>query len=139
LKTPSITWVPEAAPVVDFAPASIAKRELAAWGGLQVETLQITRREPFEHRFHGRRHLLFAAERASHYGGETYVEGSPGSRLRELSGKLTFVPAGHRFYGWYHPRVLTQLVYVYIDPTNLFVPCGARFNDYQIQAAIICS
>jgi AraC family transcriptional regulator len=35
--------------------------------------------------------------------------------LREFNCKLSFVPAGHRFYGWQTPRVLTRVTYFYID------------------------
>jgi AraC family transcriptional regulator len=133
LRNLSLTRILEAAPAVDFAPASIAMREFAGWSGLQVETLHITRRQPFEHRFHGRRHLLFAAERATRDHGETYVEGLPASRLREFSGTLTFVPAGHRFHEWHDPRALTRLVYVYIDPKNPFVPFGSRLSEIEFK------
>src|SRR5205807_1565396 len=34
---------------------------------------------------------------------------------REFNCKLSFVPAGHRFYGWQTPRVLTRVTYFYID------------------------
>jgi AraC family transcriptional regulator len=39
----------------------------------------------------------------------------PKSTLREFNCKLSFVPAGHRFYGWQTPRVLTRVTYFYID------------------------
>jgi len=40
----------------------------------------------------------------------------PKSTLREFSHKLSFVPAGHRFFGWQKPRVLARVTYFYIDP-----------------------
>jgi AraC family transcriptional regulator len=39
----------------------------------------------------------------------------PKSTLREFNCKLSFVPAGRRFYGWQKPRVLTRVTYFYID------------------------
>ena len=35
--------------------------------------------------------------------------------MREFNCKLSLVPAGHRFYGWQTPRVLTRVTYFYID------------------------
>jgi len=59
--------------------------------------------------------LLIAYERAERDDGETLIEGLPKSTLREFNCKLSFVPAGHRFYGWQTPRVLTRVTYFYID------------------------
>jgi AraC family transcriptional regulator len=51
--------------------------------------------------------------------------------MREFNSKLSFVPAGHRFYGWQTPRVLTRVTYFYIDLQDpLFDP------DSGITAAI---
>ena len=59
--------------------------------------------------------MLVAYERAERDDGETLIEGLPKSTLREFNCKLSFVPAGHRFYGWQTPRVLTRVTYFYID------------------------
>jgi AraC family transcriptional regulator len=65
--------------------------------------------------------LLIAYERAERHDGETLIEGLPKSTLREFNCRLSFVPAGHRFYGWQTPRVLTRVTYIYIDlPDRLF-------------------
>jgi AraC family transcriptional regulator len=73
------------------------------------------RRETFEYCFQASRHLLIAHERGERDDGETLIEGLPKSTLREFNCKLSFVPAGHRFYGWQTPRVLTRVTYFYID------------------------
>jgi AraC family transcriptional regulator len=59
--------------------------------------------------------LLIVHERAERHDGETLIEGLPKSTQREFNCKLSFVPAGHRFYGWQTPRVLTRVTYFYID------------------------
>jgi AraC family transcriptional regulator len=51
--------------------------------------------------------------------GDTFVEGLPRSRLRDVSRKLTFVPAGHEYYEWQEPRVLTRIVHFYFDPAKM--------------------
>jgi AraC family transcriptional regulator len=101
--------------IVDISPPDIARRRLAHWGAIQADNVRITRRETFEDGFQARRHLLIAYERAERDDGETVIEGLPKSTLREFNCKLSFVPAGHRFYGWQTPRVLTRVTYFYID------------------------
>jgi AraC family transcriptional regulator len=101
--------------IVEISPPDIARRRLANWGAIQADTVTVTRRETFEYGFQARRHLLIAYERAERDDGETLIEGLPKSTLREFNCKLSFVPAGHRFYGWQTPRVLTRVTYFYID------------------------
>src|SRR5450631_1375618 len=102
-------------PIVEISPPDIVRRRLANWGAIQADAVKVTRRETFEYRFQARRHLLIAYERAERHEGETQIEGLPKSTLREFNWKLSFVPAGHRFYGWQTPRVLTRVTYFYID------------------------
>jgi AraC family transcriptional regulator len=104
-----------ASSIVDISPPDIAHRRMTHWGAIQADNVKITRRETFEYGFQARRHLLVAYERAERDDGETLIEGLPKSTLREFNCKLSFVPAGHRFYGWQTPRVLTRVTYFYID------------------------
>jgi AraC family transcriptional regulator len=109
--------------IVEISPPDIALRQSANWGAIQADTVRVTRRETFEYSFQSRRHLLIAYERAERDDGETLIEGLPKSTLREFNCKLSFVPAGHRFYGWQTPRVLTRVTYFYIDTQDpLFDP-----------------
>jgi AraC family transcriptional regulator len=112
----SLAGVPSPAPsIVEISPPDIARRRLANWGAIQADAVKVTRRETFEYGFQARRHLLIAYERAERDDGETLIEGLPKSTLREFNCKLSFVPAGHRFYGWQTPRVLTRVTYFYLD------------------------
>src|SRR5216684_4100300 len=112
----SLPGFPSPAPsIVEISPPDIVRRRLANWGAIQADTVKLTRRETFEDGFQARRHLLIAYERAERHDGETLIEGLPKSTLREFNCKLSFVPAGHRFYGWQTPRVLTRVTYFYID------------------------
>jgi AraC family transcriptional regulator len=106
---------PPPASIVKISPSDIARRRLMNWGALQADAVKVTRRETFEYGFQARRHLLIAYERAEREDGETLIEGLPRSTLREFNRKLCLVPAGHRFYGWQTPRVLTRVTYFYID------------------------
>jgi AraC family transcriptional regulator len=101
--------------IVEISPPDIVCRRLENWGAIQADTVEVIRRGTFEYRFQARRHLLIAYERAERQDGETFIEGLPKSTLREFNCKLSFVPAGHRFYGWETPRVLTRVAYFYID------------------------
>src|SRR6266403_504558 len=117
--------------VVEISPPDIARRRSASWGAIQADNVKITRRETYEYGFQARRHLLIAYERAERDDGETLIEGLPRSTLREFNCKLSLVPAGHRFYGWQRPRVLTRVTYFYIDLQNPLsdpesgIPCPA--------------
>jgi AraC family transcriptional regulator len=107
--------------IVDISPPDIARRQLANWGRIQADNVRVIRRETFEDGFQAQRHLLIAYERAERHDGETLIEGLPKSTLREFNCRLSFVPAGHRFFGWQTPRVLTRVTYIYIDlPDRLF-------------------
>ena len=118
-----VTLVSSPPSIVEISPPDIARRRLANWGAIQADTVKVIRRETFEYRFQARRHLLVAYERAERHDGETHIEGLPKSTLREFNCKLSFVPAGHRFYGWQTPRVLTRVTYFYIDVQDpLFDP-----------------
>ncbi len=130
---PNLSPASATAPAVNLSPANIAKRHSAQWRGLQVETFQITQREPFEYKFRGDRHLLIAAEVAARDDGETCVEGLPKSRLSDLSGKLTFIPAGHGFRSWHKPRVLSRTVFLYIDPNSPILPPEVRLNEIEFK------
>lgn len=103
-------------PLVRIAPSDMVDRQFAEWPGLRADLATARQRVPFDCEFRSHYHLLIAAEHSEREDGETSVEGLPKSTLRSLSGKLTFVPAGHRYWGWQQPRVLARVDYFYIDP-----------------------
>jgi AraC family transcriptional regulator len=111
--------------IVEISPPDIARRRLSNWGGIQADDVRVIRRKTFEDGFQAQRHLLIAYERAERLDGETFIEGLPKSTLREFNYKLSFVPAGHRFYGWQTPRVLTRVTYIYIDPPDRLFDRGS--------------
>jgi AraC family transcriptional regulator len=119
--------------MVDFAPSEIVRRRSAAWSGLIVETVEIMRHKPFEYRFRAPCHLLIAAEISERHEGETFVEGLPRSSLRNFTGKLTFVPAGHEFRGSQKPRALNRTTYFYIDPCGPLADPALRFGEIEFR------
>jgi len=121
-------------PRVAFAPPSIARHEIAAWNAVQADNVDIVRHEPFDYTFEvSSRHLLIASERAERYDGETLVEGLPKSQLRAWNGRMTFVPAGHRFYGWQKPRALSRVTFLYIDPSSSLLQREPRFATTEFR------
>jgi len=107
-----------AMPHIAVTPPAIAQRQSADWGLVQPEQVEVIRHECFDYEFKGSRHLLIASERAERHDGETLVEGLPRSNRREWNRRMTFIPAGHRFYGWQKPRALLRSTFLYIDPLS---------------------
>src|SRR6266481_1182353 len=129
----------EARPVVDYSPSEIVRRHSAAWSGLIVETVEVMQHKPFEYGFRAPCHLLIAAELAERHDGETVVEGLPRSTLRNFSGKLTFVPAGHDFHGSQRPRVLPRVTFFYIDPRGPLADPALRFGEIEFKPRLFFS
>ena len=121
------------APIVQIAPSDIARRDIASWNGVQADAVQVVRQEPFEYGIRTPHHLLIMTERAARDDGETLVEGLPTSTLREFSRKLSLVPAGHRFFGWQKPRLLTRVTYFYIDPRGPLIDPELRFAETEFK------
>jgi AraC-like DNA-binding protein len=104
---------------VEICPSDIVKRRIVTWDGMAAEMVQATTRERIEFRFRAPFHLLAVCDQGMRSNGDTFVEGLPRSRLRDVARKLTFVPAGHEYYEWQEPRVLTRMVYFYFDPAKM--------------------
>src|ERR1700730_7249114 len=118
---------------VSFSPPNIANRRVTDWGAIRADTVHITRRERFEYGYQAPCQLLISAERSERDAGEARSEGLPKSSLRDVSRKLSFVPAGHRFHGWQAPRVLTRVTYFYIAPRGLQVAPELRFSEIAMR------
>jgi AraC family transcriptional regulator len=114
-----------------FTPSDIVRRQTAAWRGLSAEALQITDLQRFDYGYRGSQHLLIASERAERNDGQTRV-GDLRSNLRDLTRKLTFVPANNRFQGWQDPRVLSRVTYFYIDPSGPLLDPELRFDTMEL-------
>jgi AraC-like DNA-binding protein len=88
--------------VLGMSPSDVARRQGACWGPLAGEVVQVTQQAMFETQFCASAHLLIAADRGERHEGETFLEGLPRSSLRNMSRKLTLVPAGRRFHASGH-------------------------------------
>lgn len=106
---------------VEVYPPDIVKRRTVTWDGMTAEIIQATKHDRVETRFCAPVHLLAVCERGMRDDGETFVEGLPRSQLRNLTQKLTFVPAGHAYHECQEPRILSRVAYFYFDPARLSV------------------
>jgi AraC family transcriptional regulator len=118
---------------VRFTPPDIARRDIARWNGVAVDTVSVMRHEPYEFGLQASCHLLIMAERGERDDGETLVEGLPTSTRRKFSGRLSFVPSGHRFGGWLKPRLLTRVTYFYIDPSGPLLDPELHFAETEFK------
>ncbi len=118
---------------VRLDPDDFVERTSADWPGLQADVVTARERKPFDYRLRSKYHLLIAAEHSERDDGETSVEGLPTSTLRSLSGKLTFIPAGHDCFGWQDPRVLMRISYFYVDPQALPLDEELRFSEIEFK------
>ncbi len=109
----------ESSSTVEVSPASSVKRRMVRWSGMAAEIVQSTSRGKTEFRFRAPVHLLILCERGTRQSGQTVVEGLPPSRLRDVTRKLTFVPAGHEYSDCHDQRSPLRLVFFYIDPSEL--------------------
>jgi AraC family transcriptional regulator len=114
---------------VQFDPPDIVQRHIKRWNGIETDTVEIVRREQYAYRHKASCHLLVMAERAERDDGETVVDGLPKSTLRNFSGRLSFIPGGHRLCGWQKPRVLARVTYFYIDPRGPLLDPELRFAE----------
>ena len=118
-------------PTVEILPHGAATRRGMEWHGMGVEFFQAARQERIEYRFRSRAHLLVAYEHGVRRDGETFVEGTPGSTLRNVARKLTFAPSGHEYREWHEPRTPMGVMYFHFDPDKLEVESEtnvARFS-----------
>jgi AraC family transcriptional regulator len=101
-------------PVVDAV-----KCRTRAWGGMVAEIVETTKQARLEFRYRGPRHLLVVYERGVRSDGDTFVEDLPRSKLRDVTGKLTFVPAGRAYHEWHEPCTPMRVVSFYFDGAGM--------------------
>lgn len=116
-------------PRIDYFPSHIVKRRPANWLGLEAESVELTEPQTYAYDFQAPCHLLIAPELSQRFDGETTLDGLPKSSRRDLTAKMTFVPAGSRFRGWQKPRVLSKVSFFYIDPRGPLLDPNLRFGE----------
>ena len=107
---------------VEVYPPDSVQRRWVKWGGIAAEIVAATRRERLEFHFRAPVHLLVVCDQGVRSDGDTFVEGLPRSKRRDVRRRLTVVPAGHAYHEWQEPRVLARMVYFYFDPAAMPTP-----------------
>src|SRR5262245_29339856 len=113
---------------VDIAAVAAFRRRLLG-DGMMAELVQSTSREKIEYRYRGSSHLLVAWEKGIRSDGETFVEDTPRSTLRNVTRKLTFIPAGRLYFEWHQQCTVTRLMYFYIDAGEPELPLSPAASD----------
>jgi AraC family transcriptional regulator len=104
---------------VEISPPESVRRHAVVGDRIAVESVQSIIRSKVQYRFCAPSHLLVMYEKGERHDGETFVEGLPRSKLRNLERRLTFVPAGHEYHEWHEPRGRTRLMHFYFAPEKL--------------------
>jgi AraC family transcriptional regulator len=119
-------------PIVEISPHDSVERRAASWPGMAAEIVQATGSNRLEFRFCAPVHLLAVYERGMRHEGETFVEGLPGSTLRDFGRKLVLVPAGHVYRDWQEPRIRTRVTYFYFDPAALAINADLSVTELPL-------
>lgn len=115
--------------IVDISPRDAVNRRSTNLDGMSAEIVDATSHSRTEYRFRAPVHLLAVYEHASRHDGETFVEGLPRSRLRNMTRKFTFVPAGHEYHEWQEPRTPARIMHFYLDPAKLDIYSDMGITD----------
>jgi AraC-like DNA-binding protein len=117
---------------VEISPTDGVKRRAIVWDGMAAEIVQVVRHERIEFGFRAPRHVLIVYEHGERSAGETMIEGLARSTRRDLTRKLTFVPAGHEYRDWQEPRKLARMAFFYFDPETMPVQSEAGSAGRQL-------
>ena len=107
--------------VVRISPTDAVSRRTAKWPGMEVEIVQANRRGRIDYHSCAPFPMLVVHERGVRHDGCTVVDGLPKSSPQDCSRKLVFVPAGHKYDEWYEQRMLSRLVFFYLNPAQLAI------------------
>jgi AraC-like DNA-binding protein len=126
-----------------LSPPRTLELKASEWRGVRAVAIKLTTRAPIDFNLTEKSHLLVALEHARRYAGETLVEGLPKSTRRDLTHKLTFIPAGCAFSGWMKPLESLQAILFYIDPSLMAADAASElrprlfFDDDGIWATVL--
>jgi AraC family transcriptional regulator len=124
-------------PTVQITPVELVERVGTGCPGWFVETMCAPIGSRLELEFQGPVHLLVMYE-GSRRDGETSIDGFAPSKTRNLTRKLTFVPAGFGYRERLEGAVCTRLTFLYLDPTVLRndeennYPARVHFEDSAV-------
>jgi AraC family transcriptional regulator len=98
------------------------------WASLAVQHVVSPQLEPYEFSLHSSRHYI-ALMNGYRRDGETAAEDLPRSTLRDIQGKLVFIPAGCRMSGWSQPAGMPiTFTAAYIEPSICTSPTDGTYQ-----------
>jgi AraC family transcriptional regulator len=109
---------------VKISSTSPVMRRAAIWEGMAAEVVKTTGHNNAEYRLKGDVHLLAISDHGERSSADTSVEGLPRSRIYDLRGRITVVPAGRAYHEKHEARGLTSTLFVYLDPKKLPISTG---------------
>jgi AraC family transcriptional regulator len=114
---------------VEISPIDAVKRHSTGRYGIVVESIYAPIGSRIQIHYNGPVHLLVLYEDGARRDGETSIDGLPPSRLRKLTNKLTFVPAGHSYREWHDTSAPMRVTYLYLPPAKLqtFIQADAAY------------
>jgi AraC family transcriptional regulator len=118
--------------IVTFTPSEFVRHHVVAWQGIAGGLVQTAAQVRVSCDYRAHYHLLVASE-GGHDDGELSLDGLPGSRIRPLSRKLSFIPAGHHVRGWKKPQASGSTAFFYIDPRGPLVDPELRFAEIEFK------
>ena len=124
-------------PTVNIAPHRMVSRIGTTWRSMGIELVKATAQERTDYAFHSSSHLLVAYQHGVRRDGESFVEGLPRSKLRDVARKLTLVPAGHRYREWHDPRTPICVTFLYFDPAELEIDSSQRFSEMSLSPRLL--
>ncbi|MGZ5127598.1 MAG: helix-turn-helix domain-containing protein [Xanthobacteraceae bacterium] len=114
--------------LAEFFPANAVERRSVTLSGIVIEFVTGAGNLTLKSQIKGSRHVLIAYEHGLRADGETSIQGLPKSSTRDLTHKLSFVPAGHEYRERHDPLFDLSAIYIYFDPADLNDPTGLTAN-----------
>jgi AraC family transcriptional regulator len=115
LPTPSASAAHLFGRTVEISPIDAVKRHTTGRYEMLTESIYAPAQRRIECRFRAPSNLLVMYDDGIRRDGETSIDGLAPSKLRNITNKLTFVPANRAYYEWHEPRTPMRFSYLYLD------------------------
>ena len=122
---------------VEISPPDMVTRHMVARESVAVEIVQSVTSARIEHTFCADRHLLVVCEEGVRQDGETILGDLYRSRLRNMTHKLTFVPAGQAYRDWQQPRTPMLMTYFYFAPAAFETLTDGEFAAASLRPRLL--
>lgn len=104
--------------------------------GFSAERVLIQHNVPFDYKWRGPAHYL-AVHDLDLADGETFLNGGLSSRLRDLGGKLTFIPSGNLVSGWSAPKKRANaFTAIYFQPEEMSGELAEDFGSAELRPSV---